>query len=233
MTATAATRRPVSSQKPAKSRKRTFGIGLAALVVTAGVAGAVVTSSAYFTDEQTVATNTVSTNSIKLGLFDGQTAASALATFSLTNLAPFTSTDLTNLKPAMKVFTVKNVGTGDFTWTGDIDSLVYTKTDGSALPGTTGSGSPSATDAGSKIYVQFGTPTAFDGNGVPTAVTWETARTLADSQTAGNKEIASTTLSAAATSTKVVRFYLDTSATNDYQNVKVQYTLKANAEQIH
>lgn len=232
MTATAATRR-LAETKPAKNRKKPLVLGLAALVVTAGVAGAVVTSSAYFTDEKTVATNTVSTNSITLGLFDGQTTASALATFSLTNLAPYVQGDLDALKPKMKVFTVKNVGTGDFTWTGDVQDLVYTKTDDTPLPATTGAGSPSPEDAAQKILVQFGTPTAYDGNGVPTAVTWEGARTLAASQTATNKEIAVTTLAASATSTKVVRFYLDPTVTNDYQNVKVKYTLKADAEQIH
>ena len=175
------------SQKKSTGRRRFVAFGLAGVVVAAGVAGAVVTSSAYFTDEKTVATNTVQTNSITVGLFDGATDASALTSFSLANLAPASSADLTALKPSMKVFTVKNVGTGNFTWTGDIDTFVLTKTDGSALPGTTvvGGGSPSASDAQAKIYVQFGTPTTF-ASGVPTAVTWETARTLTDALVSTN-----------------------------------------------
>ncbi|MFD1714738.1 hypothetical protein ACFSBZ_09675 [Amnibacterium flavum] len=234
MTAIATRRRESQSVDPARRRQRFLALGLAGVVVAAGVAGAVVTSSAYFTDEKTVTTNTVQTNSITVGLFDGATDASALTSFSLANLAPASSADLTALKPSMKVFTVKNVGTGNFTWTGDIDTFSLTKTDGSALPSTTvvGGGSPSATDAQAKIYVQFGTPTTLSA-GVPTAVTWETARTLTDALVSTNKEIAVTTLAAGVTSTKVVRFYMDPTATNDYQNVKLTYTLKVNAEQIH
>ncbi|MFD1714730.1 hypothetical protein ACFSBZ_09635 [Amnibacterium flavum] len=232
MTATVTGTRVPAQSKKSSGRRRFVAFGLAGVVVAAGVAGAVVTSSAYFTDEKTVTTNTVSTNSISIALNNERTT-SALTTFAITNLAPYTTADLAAYKPVMKVFNVKNSGTGDFNWTGDIDTFVLTKTDGSALPGTTGGGSPSSTDAQANIYVQFGTPTAFDGNGVPTAVTWETARTLADSQTSTNKEIAQTSLTAGTTVNKVVRFYMDSAVSNNYQNVKLSYTLRVNAEQPH
>lgn len=221
------------SQKKSTGRRRFVAFGLAGVVVAAGVAGAVVTSSAYFTDEKTVATNTVSTNSISIALNNEQTT-SALTAFAINNLAPYTTADLTALKAPMKVFNVKNSGTGDFNWTADIDTFSLKKTDGSDLPATTGSGSPSIDDAMAKIYVQFGAPTAINGSGVPTAVTWEPARTLTQTQDVANKEIATTLLAqGTAAVNKVVRFYMDPSVTNNYQNVKLSYTLRVNAEQPH
>lgn len=205
--------------------KRRIALGLAALVFVAGAAGAVATTTAYFNDEKFVQTNTVSANTIVLGLFDGDTSTTSLTNFSLSNLAPASTADLDANKPSMKVFTVKNTGTANFTWSGDIDQLSLTKTDGSTLV------SPTSTDAQTKIYVQFGTPTIVSG--AVTSVVWEAARTLTLSQVTATKEIAVTTLASGASSTKVVRFYMDPTAGNDYQNVKVSYTLRLNAEQIH
>lgn len=205
--------------------KRRIAVALAGVVFIAGAAGAVATTTAYFNDEKFVQSNTVSANTITLGLFDGESTTTSLNAFSLTNLAPASQADLDANKPAMKVFTVKNTGTANFTWSGDIDQLSLTKTDNSALV------SPTSTDAQTKIYVQFGTPTMVSG--AVTAVAWEAARTLTLSQDTANKEIAVSTLAAGASSVKVVRFYMDPTVGNDYQNVKVSYTLRLSAEQIH
>jgi predicted ribosomally synthesized peptide with SipW-like signal peptide len=205
-----------------RRRRRFLAFGLAGVVLAAGVAGAVVTSSAYFTDVKTISGNSVATHTIKLSVNDG--TASALTTFALTPLAPLAAADL-NAQAPTQIFRIVNSGTGGFNWVANMTNVAYTGASGT--PVLTEATSPKLSVAKAALYYQIATTTA----GVDT---WQTA-VLAN--TGGlmftSTEAALTGLAPAGIDAMKIRFYLDPAADNTLQDLKMTFDMVVTATQAH
>ena len=227
MTATVSGSASRNSEEQPKRRRRVLAFGLAGVVAAAGIAGAVVTSSAYFTDQKIISNNSVATNTLKVAL-NNNGVATALTPIAQTGLVPVDAAQAghVNAFALTTKFDVKNVGTSAFNYKLNITGATYTKADGSALPATSDATNLNAADSAAKLMYEFGTVTGG-------TTTWSgTPRAFSTLGSGDEVALTTTPLAVNGVATYAVRFYIATSGDdNKLQDLKASFNLQVDAEQ--
>lgn len=194
-----------------KRRRRAAAFGLAGVLLIVGVTGSVLASGAYFTDQKTTPSNTITAGTIKLGGL-GDTATAPVA--AGTNVLPIAAGTQATKASVMNI-NVRNVGTAPFDWNAVISTPVLDTVSGITAPA----------DTLSKINVQV----SADGG-----TTWAAVTTLA---LLTSQSITSTTALAApvgsADSTAPIKFrmWFDQTVGNAYQGVQASFSVTVKAIQ--
>ncbi|BDI23896.1 hypothetical protein [Herbiconiux sp. L3-i23] len=235
---------------PKNRRKKVTAFALAGLVASAGIAGVVVTSSAYFTDTKQTDV-TVTTRSVTLNVKDGATQ-SALAPIALTDLAPLTAATPAEFATApTRSFFIENAGTSKFSWKIEVTDIQVLNSAGTTTLSTTttpNTGEVTLADAKDAIkvnvvdlaYAANPTVTYTAANGKTLTTLTSTPEILASS---ANLEKSGTAADADKRSIGV-RVWVDQATlsantakwTTDYQNalqkMQVKFKLKITATQV-
>jgi len=242
MTAQVQTRRAQNGeQQGAKRRNKVTAFALAGLVATAGVAGVVVTSSAYFTDVKEIGVNQVTLRGVDIEAYSS-TENTILTSFDLEELAPLDGATASEFGTApSRSFDVRNISTSPFDYKVEIVDIEVTQKDGSALPAA--ESATALTEAAAKGVIKVNavralagaTPSYSAAGGKSLTDLTTTPEILADSRL--TLEDAAVTTDEAVVG---VRFWIeqsdisawDATRQNKLQNLLVNYKIKLTATQI-
>ncbi|MET0589781.1 MAG: hypothetical protein ABWZ77_01270 [Naasia sp.] len=131
MTAQVHSRKVEGGEPTARRRKKVTAFALAGLVATAGIAGVVVTSSAYFTDVKEIGTNTVTLRGVDIDAFSNGTATQTFDQFNLNELAPLAGATPAEFATApSQVFDLRNIGDSKFKYKVEVVDVVLKRKDG-------------------------------------------------------------------------------------------------------
>jgi predicted ribosomally synthesized peptide with SipW-like signal peptide len=244
MTAQVQNRRPDAAQPSARRRKKAGAFALAGLVAAAGIAGVVVTSSAYFTDVKEISTNTVTLRGVDIEAYTSGTNT-VLTSFDLTEMAPVLGTNATEFGTAPnRAFDVRNISTSPFKYHVEITGISVTQRDGSALPASDSATALASTSALPVIKVNAvrttagSTPAYVAADGKSLSVLNTTPMILDDSAVLQKKDDTAGVVNDEAV--VGVKFWIEQAdiaswsadKQNLLQNLKVNYKIKLTATQL-
>ncbi|MFD1714722.1 hypothetical protein ACFSBZ_09595 [Amnibacterium flavum] len=199
----------ISTPAPRK-RNRAIAIGLAAAILTAGVAGAAVqTTGAWFTATKTATGNTVTAGTLSLG----NLGDSATGLVQASNAYPMTDAQAVNAADTSipeAVIKIRNTGTLPLTASTVLSNLKVTGQSGANL-------------STSNVKVSIWNGTA-----------WGTPTLLSSIVTTAPSQFTITNLAAGVTSEIKLRVYFAGATTDDtYQGASVSFDANASAMQIN